>query len=94
MRTLYEVKNEGQKVTVVGDDRGDIETYADGVHGIRVLGPNVKLNLYTLSTDSTPDNQRREIVSRLVMPVDSFLELSEYLGEQARVIRKGIEAEE
>ena len=53
-RTIQQGELEGgRKIELVGRAEGEPEYYIDGIHGIQVTGPIVKLNLYTLAIDTS-----------------------------------------
>ncbi|HYD55874.1 MAG TPA: hypothetical protein VEB41_03100 [Burkholderiales bacterium] len=71
----------GRKVELVGRAEGEPEFYVDGIHGVQVTGPMVKMNLYTVGIDSTPAMQRRESVCRLVLSAPQFLQMVDFLSQ-------------
>jgi hypothetical protein len=74
----------GVMVELWGDEVGGPEIYVEGVHGISATGSTVKLNMFTTSPESTPQLMRRELVCRLAMPIDEFIEFAKFIGEVAR----------
>lgn len=71
----------GRKVELIGRAEGEPEFYVDGIHGVQVTGPMVKMNLYTLAIDTTPTQQRRESVCRLVLSAPQFLQMVDFLSQ-------------
>ena len=51
-RTIQETDAGDRKIELVGRAEGDPEFYVDGVHGVQVTGPIVKINLYTLGIET------------------------------------------
>lgn len=74
----------GMMVELWGDEVGGPEIYVEGVHGITATGSTVKLNMFTTSPESTPQLMRRELVCRLAMPIDEFIEFAKFVGDVAR----------
>ncbi|MDH3475933.1 MAG: hypothetical protein OEM59_19820 [Rhodospirillales bacterium] len=74
----------GVMVELWGDEVGGPEIYVEGVHGITANGSTVKLNMFTTSPESTPQLMRRELVCRLAMPIEEFIEFAKFVGEVAR----------
>jgi hypothetical protein len=91
-RTIQQADlGEGRKVELVGRAEGEPEFYVDGIHGVQVTGPMVKMNLYTLAIDTTPANQRRESVCRLVMSGPQFLQMVDFLGQFVAQARQAVQ---
>jgi hypothetical protein len=89
VRTIQQGEVEGgRKIELVGRAEGDPEFYVDGIHGIQVTGPTVKLNLYTLGIDTSPEYQRRETVCRLVMSTPQFVQLVAFLAQTTNQLRE------
>lgn len=74
----------GVMVELWGDEVGGPEIYVEGVHGISATGSTVKLNMFTTSPESTPQLMRRELVCRLAMPIEEFIEFAKFVGDVAR----------
>ena len=89
-RKIYEVVNEGSKIELYGNEGGDPETFVEGIHGFTISGGNVKMNLYTIAPDSTPQLQRREVVGRIVMPIAQFMQFVQFANNQAAQIQEAI----
>jgi hypothetical protein len=78
----------GMMVELWGDEVGGPEIYVEGVHGITATGSTVKLNMFTTSPESTPQLMRRELVCRLAMPIEEFMEFAKFVGDVARDFRQ------
>ncbi|HUT51037.1 MAG TPA: hypothetical protein VM325_17030 [Alphaproteobacteria bacterium] len=78
----------GVMVELWGDEVGGPEIYVEGVHGITATGSTVKLNMFTTSPESTPQLMRRELVCRLAMPIDEFMEFAKFVAEVAKDFRQ------
>lgn len=88
-RTIQQGELEGgRKIELVGRAEGEPEYYIDGIHGIQVTGPIVKLNLYTLAIDTSPENQRRESVCRLVLSTPQFVQMVAFLAQTTNQLRE------
>lgn len=64
------------------------EIYVDGAQGILGTGHVVKVNLFTVRTDSTQEVQNRNIACRLVMGIDVFFSLADFLHSFAEQMKK------
>jgi len=78
----------GVMVELWGDEVGGPEIYVEGVHGISATGSTVKLNMFTTSPESTPQLMRRELVCRLAMPIEEFIEFAKFIGDVAQDFRR------
>lgn len=87
-RVIQEGQANNVKVQLVGREEGDPEFYIDGIHGIQLTGPVIKLNLYTLAMDSTSESQRREAVCRLVMSTPQFVGMVDFLSQYVAKLRE------
>lgn len=58
------------------------EVYADGVHGIMINNGMVKFNLFSVAypDEAQPKIERREIGTRVVCGVESFVSMVEFLN--------------
>ena len=90
-RTIQQSQADKLKVDLVGRDEGEPEYYVDGVHGLQLTGPVIKLNLYTLGIDTGPEYQRRESVCRLVMSTPQFVGMVDFLTQYVAQLRKQAE---
>ena len=82
----------GRQLELIGRSEGEPEYYIDGIHGVQVTGPVVKMNLYTLAIDTTPSKQRRESVCRLVLSAPQFLQMVDFLGQFVAQARQAAQA--
>jgi len=88
-RTIQQAELEGgRKIELVGRAEGDPEFFVDGIHGIQMTGPVIKLNMYPQSMDTTPESQRRESVCRLVMSTPQFLQMVTFLAQYTNQLRQ------
>ena len=74
----------GMMVELWGDEVGGPEIYVEGVHGVSATGSTVKLNMFTTSPESTPQLMRRELVCRLAMPIEEFIEFAKFVADVAK----------
>lgn len=86
---------------VISEKQGDrqIETYeragvpdlyVDGFHGISASGATIKINLFTRvapDADKVITHERREVVCRLVLGLDTFFSVVQALGGVADQLR-------
>lgn len=76
---------------LVGKPGGDPELFIDGIHGFVALGAHVKMNLYSVAMTSpeigTEGVERREVVSRLVMTIPSFIAVAKFLNDRLADLR-------
>lgn len=92
-RTIQQTApDEKTKVELVGRAEGDPEFYVEGIHGMNISGPVLKLNFYTLGIDSAPANQRRESVCRVAMGAPQFFGMVEFLNQVAAQMRQAAAA--
>ena len=88
-RTIQQTNvDEKTKIELVGRGEGDPEFYVEGIHGMNLSGPVLKLNFYTLGIDSSPENQRRESVLRMAMGAPQFFGMVEFLNQVATQMRQ------
>lgn len=87
-RTIQQGEANKVKIDLIGRDEGEPEFYVDGVHGIQLTGPVIKLNLYTLGIDTSPEYQRRESVCRLVMSTPQFVQAVDFLTQYVATLRQ------
>ena len=87
-RKIQETDAGGRKIELVGRAEGEPEIYIDGIHGMQLSGPVVKLNLYTLGIDTSPDYQRRESVARVVMSAPQFVQMVDFLTQLVAQVRE------
>ena len=88
-RTIQQTNaDEKLKIELVGRSEGDTEFYVEGVHGMNISGPVLKLNFYTLGIDSTPAAQRRESVCRIAMGAPQFFGMVDFLNQVATQMRQ------
>lgn len=79
---------EGKKIELVGRGEGEQEFYVEGIHGMNVSGPVLKMNFYTLAIDSSPANQRRESVCRIVMGLPQFFQMAQFFAQLSAKMRE------
>jgi len=88
-RTIQQSKiDDNTSIELVGRAAGDPEFYVEGIHGMNVSGPVLKLNFYTLGIDSSPASQRRESVCRIAMGAPQFFGMVEFLNQVATQMRQ------
>jgi hypothetical protein len=75
----------------------DVDIFCEGVQGLQVRGPNVKFNLFRVIPDLTEDDpkkpkvERRLVTARVIMGVDTFLSVTDWLHKNADDIRGRVE---
>lgn len=80
------------RVELYHPGRPSPESFADGVHGFTLEDGNVKMDLYVLDPTSDRSCQRRDLVGRLVIPVERFAQFARsvnHLGTQVTAMEKG-----
>lgn len=91
-RNIFDSAGDETEKYLIGDDGTEREIYVDGVHGFMINGLTVKMNLYSrgFHSDGTKilEGERREVVCRLVMALDTLLSLSKYLNEQVERVKE------
>jgi hypothetical protein len=71
------------------------ELYIDGMQGLTVVGPVVKINCFTRGAQTPAQTgavEEREVVCRLVMGVDTFLAITEWLRSVESELRPKLAA--
>jgi hypothetical protein len=81
LNKLVEQKSGGKRIVLYGHEDGEQEIYIDGAHGVTLTGTVVKINMFTVAPTFGEENEeRREIVARLVMQIQTFVALAEFLN--------------
>ncbi len=80
--------DEKTTLELVGQAAGDPEFYVEGIHGMNVSGPVLKLNFYTLGIDSSPVSMRRETVCRIAIGAPQFFGMVDFLNQVATQMRQ------
>jgi hypothetical protein len=73
------------------------EIFVDGVQGISVAGASIKVNFFTRGASlplQAPGSERRDVACRLVMGMDTFLSVVDFLKKieaefRAKMPRQG-----
>lgn len=72
------------------------EVFIDGVQGLLVQGLTVKVNCFRRAVDqsleSTSEFERRDVACRLVMGMDTFLALTDFLNKNAQLVAQEVKA--
>lgn len=90
-RTIQQAKAaDNINIELIGRAGGDPEFFVEGIHGMNISGPVVKLNFYTLGIDSSPTSQRRESVCRLAIGAPQFFAMVDFLNQVAGQMRQGL----
>lgn len=79
---------DGRQAELYGKEVGDLEIYVDGAWGITASPTGVKINFFTV-TPTEEANERREVVARLVMSLNVFFQLREFLDIQCKKLEEG-----
>ena len=89
-RTILESTTAGKTIKVVGREIGEPELFVDGIHGVMRDGLAMKLNFFTrgFSEGDKSDEERREVACRMVMTLDTFLSVADFLKVQAERLRE------
>ena len=66
------------------------EIHIDGAQGFLATGHTAKLNLFTIRMNSTDEVQNRDVACRLVMGIDTFLSLADFLHGLAEQMKKDL----
>ena len=66
------------------------EIYIDGAQGLMAAGQTLKINLFTRRMDTTPQVENRNVACRLVMGMDTFFNLVEFLNTTAEQMKKDL----
>ena len=77
-------------------DERNVEIYIDGIQGMRLVGPVVKLNCFTRGAAmpaSPGGTEEREVACRLVMGVDTFFSIVEWLKNISADVQKNVVVE-
>ena len=73
----------------------EVEIFCDGIQGMQVRGPNVKFNLYRTIPDFRDNkdekHEKRVVAARIVMGVDTFLSVVDWLSENSKSIRDNVQ---
>jgi len=91
LRKVHEVKAGDRTIELIADDSGVPELFVEGLHGILVGNTHVKLNLYSV-TDQAEGRETRQLITRLVMPMDSYAEFAGRVSNHARELREAVAA--
>ncbi len=66
------------------------EIYVDGAQGLMAAGQTLKVNLFTRRMDTTPQVENRNVACRLVMGIDTFFSLVDFLNSTAEQMKKDL----
>ena len=66
----------------------EVEVFVDGMQGIQVRGPIVKINMYRTvpnhGVSELPEgHEKRVVTSRMVMGIDTFMSVVKWLNESS-----------
>lgn len=87
------VDNRGKTCELYEPEGQNVEVFVDGIQGLEARGPNIKFNFYRAVPNHLPENERDEnlerrvIASRVVMGVDTFLSVVDWLNNTAAEVR-------
>jgi hypothetical protein len=71
----------------------NVEIFTEGVHGLSIVGPIVKINFFTRGGAIPTQPERRDLACRLVMGVDTFLALADQLKAAADELRPKVQVQ-
>ncbi len=66
------------------------EIYIDGAQGVMAAGQTLKVNLFTRHMDTNPQVENRNVACRLVMGIDTFFSLVDFLNSTAEQMKKDL----
>ena len=89
-RLVAKTTQRGQALELYESGDRNPEVFVDGVQGFMVNGATVKLNCFSRAFHSTAEAERRDVACRLVMGVDTFLAVADFLNAQAVQLRKNL----
>ena len=97
-RLIAHSEKDGKVVDIYEPSDREIEVVVDGVSGLYSDGPIVKINFHRIIPNpNEPDHLRYLITTRMVMGVDTFLSLSEWMSNCAldmqKMIKEAMESE-
>ena len=78
----------GQQAELYGKEFGDLEIYVDGAWGVTASSTGIKINFFTTIPTEEPI-ERREVAARLVMSLNVFYQLREFLDIQCKKLEEG-----
>lgn len=82
------IKQETQTLKLWESTDRNLEIFIDGAQGVTGTGHTVKLNLFTRRFDSTPEVENRDVACRLVMGIDTFFSLVDFLNGTSEQLKK------
>ena len=78
---LFDAELDGKKIGVYETER-TVEIFAEGVHGLAVSGPMIKVNFFTRTFPINGDSESRDVAVRLVLPLNEFASITELFRKQ------------
>jgi hypothetical protein len=91
---LILAEKQGEKQIETYEPIGVPEVYVDGFHGIYASGATIKIHFFSRvmpDPEKSATHERREIVSRVVLGVDTFLAVVQALNGVADQLRKDLQ---
>ncbi len=82
-RKIHEAKVKDTQIQLFDTDKLDDPVLVDGVHAFSLDGNNLRIDLFTVSDDSTGECQRRDVACRVVIPVAQFGHFVKSVNHQA-----------
>ena len=81
---LEMVDPDGKKLELYTNDAVAPEIYVDGAWGFKTNQSICKINLFTTSLNFEPGLERRELVTRLVMPLPALFAFRDFIVNQCK----------
>ncbi|MEQ8345847.1 MAG: hypothetical protein RIB84_21975 [Sneathiellaceae bacterium] len=93
-RLIADVMEGERRVRLYEENSRALEVFMEGMQGITVSGGYVKVNCYSTSQQEVVDGQpveRREVQTRLVMPLNTFVACAGFLQRMAIEIQNRLQ---
>ena len=90
-RKVFELQRDGKTLELWEEASAVPEFFADGIHGISFSGSIVKFNFFTTDMGEEGNIERRHVVCRLVLGIDTFFSVAQYLTTMAEDVKKKME---
>ena len=90
-RAILTIQRDGKNLTLHENDSANPELFVDGIHGWAAMGSVVKVSFFrslvSFEEDGAAPADRRDLSCRLVMGIDIFLSVADFLASAAKDIR-------
>jgi len=81
-RKVHETKVADTRIALFDTDRLANPAPADGVHGFRLEGGNMRMDFFRIAEGSTAEAQNRDVACSVVMPLAQFLHFARSVNHQ------------